>query len=47
LNNFEKNYRAASKACAAALNDPHEVIGEFLLFDDEKVISIRLESVQP
>jgi hypothetical protein len=38
LDNFEKNYGAASVAAAAALSDLVKVGGELVFFDDEKVL---------
>jgi hypothetical protein len=43
LKNLEKKHRVARRSCAAALGDLREVIGEFVFFDDEKVIFIRLD----
>ena len=39
LHGVAKNHRAG---CAAALGNLREVIGEFVFFDDEKVIFIGL-----
>ena len=42
LNRLEIKYREGWRRCAAAIGDLSEVIGEFLFFDDEKAIFIRL-----
>ncbi len=44
LNDFEKNYCAANGGrSTTVLGDLSQVIGEFIFFDDEKTISIRLD----